>query len=325
MTTPTLTWTSTAERTIAVASTSSVIAELLTAIKAAIDNDSTLWQTSDYSSGNGTLELKRKGSPTGEQSTVRILFFGGSSPNSAALLTGLTAGATTLYVGLSVDANTTGPSTAYTAGAPYSSKYTKGVRVSSGGFLTGASSPRISLIECEDALAVCMHDTSASATAIVGRVVEEAATTTLMWACFTCGAASFTNQTTPTICLNTDSQVTSPLTALYTGAVEPRGVLWNATLASARVIGRSNGFIHGSTNPIAGSSGNPGVMVPVMLSEGAQVTTPVGSFFAFLRQIRMGPIAKHLDTMRSSGVTQGIHFGPPYNATGYGAWFDQSP
>lgn len=317
----TLTWTSTSLRTVACAGASTVLSELLVGIKAAIDNDSVHWMTSDYSLANGTLEIKRKGTPTGEQATMRILFFGGQIPAAGALLTGATAANTNLYCAMSVDANTTGPTTSYAVGAPYGSKYVLGQIVCINSALQLADSPKVSLVESEDALAVSLNDINTMATCIVGRVIEEAAGSQLMWGVFSMCIAT-TNITNADNIINTSS--TSPITGNNTAGVTPAGSMWNTTLAACRRCGRaiSPG---GGSGPILGTSAAPSTLMIVPLMESQNIAAPgTQNFLGYLRQIRFGPQAQHLQTLRNSaGVAQAIHFGPPNGVTGYGAWFDQ--
>ncbi len=318
---PTLTWAASSLRTVAVASTSSTVAELLVGIKAAIDNDSTLWAVSDYSAGNGTLEVRRKGSPTGEQATVRVLFFGGSVPHAAALA-GVTASAANLYVAASVDANTTGPAASYTAGAPYSTQYIKGTVVCVGTAIQAAETPRVSLIECEDGISIWLGDINTCTTATVGRLVEAAAADSLMWCVLSDGAAHL-NQINASSALGSGA-ATNPIPPHTTGALTPRGVMWNSTAGEAHNVGRAIGLMQAETGPLLGTNGAAAIFLTVPLTQ--SLITPFGtqSFFGFLRQIRIGPQAPHLATLRNSaGVTQAIHVGPPVGLTGYGAWFDQ--
>jgi hypothetical protein len=321
---PTLTWVASNLRTVAIAGASSTVAELLTGIKAAIDGDSTLWETSAYSAG-AYLEIKRKvsTSPTGEQATARILFFGGATPNAAACTPSVSLSTSILYACMSVDANTTGPTTAFTAGAPYSTKFIPGNVVCAGTALAVGESPRVSLVESVEGLCVYLGDINTMTTVTFGKMIEDAASGTLMWVMLPmCSATS--NVVNPAAMGGTTSN--SAIPALFTSNSLPRGTMWNNTLASARSVGRvfDLGAGAGSGSPILGAAGAPATLIPIPLCESTTAVSSTQSFIGYLRQFRYGPMAQHLQTLRNgAGVVQAIHVGPPVGLTGYGAWFDQ--
>lgn len=318
---PTLTWVATSLRNMAVAGTNSTVAECLTAVKAAIDNDSAYWETSAYSAG-AYLELKRKASssPTGEQATVRLLLFGGAIPNSAAIATGMTSSATNLYAAMSVTANTTGPTNLPTVGACYSVTYVPGLSVVGGAVVASAQSPKVSLVESVDGLGICFNDNVSSSTVVFGRLIEDLASDSLMWGIFPM-CASISAITTADVLTATASN--SPIPALNYSAVSPRGAMWNTTLGAARSVGRAISP-NGNTGNVLGGNGIPTVLLPVPLMESALAASQAQSYIGQLRQLRFGPKAAHLSLLRNAGgVTQAIHFGPPNGSTSYGAWFDQ--
>lgn len=316
----TLTWTATNERAITVAGTNATIPELLVAIKAALDNDATLWQASDYNAGNGTLEIKRKGAPTGEQATVRILIFGGVSPNSAALGSLVSAGTTNLYGALSVDANTTGPTASYTTAAPYSTKYVRGDIFCTNASIGVAASPRVYLMESVDGLAICIHSTVNCGTFIAGYIVDDVQNSTTHWGII----GSTGTFTTATSDITNNGQGTPTAVPVAYGGGGNGGHYWNSISLSERRMGRVNGLVSSTTNPVAGSSGAAATLMPIMMVDGAESGSPTWGFLGYLRQIRLGPVGLPAQTMRNAaGVQQAINFGVPFAATGYGVWFDQ--
>ncbi len=319
---PTLVWSNTTPRAISIAGANATIPELLTALKAAIDTDSVHWMTSDYSAPNGTLEIKRKGTPTGEQSTVRILFFGGAFPNGAALGTGIAQSASNLYSSMSVTAATAGPSTSYAADAPYAVTYIPGRIVASNAAISASETPLVSLVECEDALCVWFGDINTWCTSIVGRLIEDAAASSLMWCVMTPGPTNNINRTAPP----TGTEGNSPVPPLAYYDAPVRGAMWNSTLGALRAFGRAIDISTGSlagANPL-GSTGLPTALIPVPLCTSLPAAGTAINYLGSLRQIRLGPVAQHLHTLRNAaGVVQAIHFGPPLGLTGYGAWFDQ--
>jgi hypothetical protein len=86
---------------------------------------------------------------------VRILFFGSSLPNSAALIpAGAAAGTNNLYGCLSIDAATTGPGTSFTTGAPYATKFLQGDLICTNANFVAASSPRITFMESTEGICI---------------------------------------------------------------------------------------------------------------------------------------------------------------------------
>lgn len=130
MTVATVTWRKSALYT----NTTTNIASVLSSIKDAVDaevaaNPSTYqWAVADYSAVDGTLVLKPR-SP----STLRLMFYGGSSPHTDAT-DGAAAASTSLYVGLAVNPGVDAPQQAYTAGAPFTTN-----QWLSGGLIAAAS------------------------------------------------------------------------------------------------------------------------------------------------------------------------------------------
>ncbi len=318
-----MTWIASNLRAWAPAGPNSTVAELLAAIKAAIDLDATRWETSAYSAGS-TLEIKRKAStsPTGEQATVRLLIFGGAAPHANALTPSTAANASTLYVCMSIDANSTGPATPFTSGAPYASMFVPGMAVCSSSAFQLADSPRVSIVESDDAIAIWLGDINTMTTVIAGRIVEDATSGTLMWGVFPMGAAVANVQSASNISGTTSN---SPIPANYISASSPRGCMWNATASAARSVGRAIDLSSaGAAGPILGANAQAATLIAVPLMESPLTISSTQSFVGYLRQVRFGPQAQHLQTLRDgAGVTQAIHVGPPNGLTGYGAWLDQ--
>jgi len=325
---PTLTWEASNLQAFTVAGTNSTPAELLLAVKDAIDNLSEKWEVSDYDATDGTLEIKRKAAdaPTGELATARFLLFGGQVPHANALAVNLAAANTHLYAAMSVDANTTGPSTSYAAGAPYASKCVLGQMVTANNAIQAADSPRVSLVESADALAIWLGDSSTWCSVIFGRVIIAAADDSLMWGVLaSCGARG--NVTTSGNMDSTASGGQSPLPLLSGSGGIPRGGYWNTTLGQFRACGRAISLTTTiGTDPGIGGNAAPSTLIPVPVLESTNtLSSPTQSFLGYLRQIRLGPQAQHVQTMRDAdGDEIAIHFGPPNGVSGWGCWFDQA-
>jgi hypothetical protein len=320
----TLTWTASAQSAVAIAGASSTVAELIVGIKALIDA-STWWETSDYSAGNGTLEIKRRvsTSPTGEAATVRYLIFGGQTPNAAALLTGVTANTTTLYASGSVNANTTGPSASYAAAAPYATKYIQGMPICTGTALQAAETPRCSIIESEEGLGIWLGDTNTWTTVILGKLILLTDDTTCQWAVIPTGQASSVVAQTNSW---TENSANAPLPSLYVSAATPTATYWSDSFNACRRTGRL--FIGGvgSSAVMFGANGQTSTLIAIPVGDAQLATGGTISLLGYFRQLRWGPSALHAQTMRNAGGTVvAYNFGPPVGLTGYGCWFDQTP
>ena len=317
-----LTWTATAERAITVAGANATIAELLTAIKFSIDTDSTLWMTSDYNAGNGTLELKRKASPSGEQATVRILLFGGQIPNSAAVASGWAFNVNTLYGCMSVDAATAGPPVSYATAAPYTTKFVRADRICGNTDIVGANTPKVHLVESPDAIAIVLHCSTNTATFVAGYIIDDIQNSLLHWGLVGSGAA-YANPTN-------DTQITGQGTAWALPIFYPAGgyggAYWNSLSLTCRKWGRVNAIYCGAgAYPILGASGGPAYLMPIAVADGIMSVGATPNFVGLLRQIRLGPAAMNLQTLRNvGGVQQAICAGVGVGNTGYGVWFDQT-
>lgn len=323
MTNPTQTWTFAGPYSFTIASTTPTIAELLLGIKTVITDHASFWAVSDFSAVNGTLELKRNSlpsAPTGEIATVRILLFGGTAPNAAALAGGHSAGVnTSLYAGLSVDANTTGPAAAYGSGAPYTTKYSKASSITPAASLTAANSVRITLAECDDAICVFIADNSVACSMTAGRIIVRAVDDVLQWGVMNSGG-TFSLTGAPSTMTATAAH---PLTPLTTASNTVKAVYWDTLSGSARLFGRVIQSLMTTADTGLGASGSPAAIIPVPIGEAPQSAGSTPNFLGFLRQIRLGPIALHKTQLRNgAAVLQATHLcGGSIAAVGL--WFDE--
>lgn len=136
------------------------VADVLAALKTLIDAEvaahpSTYqWSVSDYNATDGTLELKSKDSNVAD---MRVLVFGGSTPDSAAVFQ-TAVNAAYLYACCSPTAGTTGPDNDYTTGDPYTADSTLGAGWGSEGHFVGAD--RVRYWETPESILVCIYDDS---------------------------------------------------------------------------------------------------------------------------------------------------------------------
>ncbi len=329
MTVATLTWATQGPSTFTIAGANPTVAEVLTKLNSMIAS-TTWWQVSDYNSSNGTLELKRNstGSPTGELATVRILIFGGGTPNAAALSLLHTAGATTgLYAGLSVDANTTGPSASYTAGAPYSTKYARaGLICTPSSTLTTSAVPKITIFESVDSFGFVIADTAGYHSYHGGRIIVRGSDESLVWGNMPSGGQWTVGATMAS--LSTLAQgVLAPNINLASNATTGRANYWDTVTAASRLFGRINAFsTYGVADTFLGTNGASGRLKDIDLCESLAVVGSTISFFGELRQVRFGPITVHLNKLKdNANVLQGTHLFCTGTTAGIGFWLDELP
>ncbi len=325
---PTLTWAFTSPATFAVAGTNPTVAEMLLGLKNHITSFSTWWTVSDYNSGNGTLEIKRNstGTPTGELATVRILFFGGSTPNAGALsLLHTSPATTTLYAGLSVDANTAGPSASYTAGAPYSTKYCRAAAIVINSSLTLAQTPKISLFETVDTFGFSISDSSNQATYCGGRMIIRAKDDSLAWGNMPSGGSVAYTTSTDSINVTTTPQA-MPCADTATNSVKAN--YWDVDTASSRLFGKVLSFCNytATTTNLLGASGAAAQLMRVPILERAASAASATTYLGELRQIRTGPFTSHLNKLKdASAVLQGTYISGGTAVCSNGLWCGEIP
>ncbi len=321
MTNPTLGWIFSAPSPFTIAGATPTVAEMLAGLEAAITADATLWEVSDYSAVNGTLEVKRSGSPVGELATVRMLFFGGSAPHASALSVAHTAGGTTtLYAGMSIDAATTGPTAAYTAGAPYATKYVRAGSITAAAAIAAASSPRITLIESEDAFGFTLGDTAGTASYIGGRIIVRGSDDTLVWGSMPSGGVA----AVATVGSGLSSAQAHILTPFTSASNLIKANYWDTISAASRFFGRMLAGTSITVDSGLGASGNAACLIPVPVGEAIAVANSTVTYFGFLRQMRLGPTALHLaQLLNGASVLQATHCGALGAVASIGGWFDE--
>lgn len=294
MTLPLLTWRVSANYSLVPAGTSPTMTELLTAIRDMLVAETALggyWGVSDFNSGNGTLEIKRNGSPTGTLASFRALLFGGSSPNVAALFSGVTASTTVLYGGSCENASTTGPSGSYTTGSPYAGlKWTGGGQLATPSSFLKANTIFLFMIESDEACHIHIADSAGSSCFTFGACVEKLSDNTRIWSTFPSGG----------------SKVTAPL---YAAASEGDGAAWliarnitSSTVYSAqplgmwhdgtnqRFISRVNGVGGNTTTSTVLADSTGGWLIPIAVADKIGNVGNEPLFLGQMRQMRYGPL-----------------------------------
>lgn len=323
MSNPTLTWTLSAAGAFAGAGANMTVAETLALIKAKIDTEHAaggLWMVSDYNAGNGTLEVKRDPATASgadaELLAARILFFGGSSPNAAALAQSVTASATAVYCGMALNAGTTGPDASYTTGAPYASAtWLPAAIVATVGTPTAVSAGELILFYADDVFGVLGYHGSDCWFSYAGRIVVRAKDDALVWAHAETGTTAVSSGTDG----NGASGSIAWMAPVFGTTYQPRMVGWNG--ATVRTIGRFQ------YNAVAGdcfASSEATALQPIPVCDGINGSSPTPSFLGYLRQMRFGPKAGNKSYLRDvNGGLQARMIGAGDGGTQvFGLWLD---
>jgi hypothetical protein len=173
MTLPALTW----RQSVVYGGAAAGVANWLAAIHAMLTSEEGLggaWTVNHYSAPNGTLELKLTTPADLDQAKIRVLIFGGQTPNAAALSTGVNADIAALYVYLSLDADTTGPSASYTTGDPYPASVLKAKGMAWVDTINTYTIQQMYIYDCAEALVIRLaSSTNATVTMMVGRLLDD--------------------------------------------------------------------------------------------------------------------------------------------------------
>ncbi len=322
MTIATLAYVAHGPYTYSIAGASPTIAETLLGIHDAIVNHATLWQVSDWSVPNGTLEIKRIPTQTGELATVRLFLCGGQVPHANALAGGHSAGsATGLYGSLSVDANTTGPAASYASAAPYTTKYTRMGLIGLMSSLTAAQTPKITIIEADDVFGVIVADSLGMMSWFGGNIILRTSDNTLLWGSLPTGGIYTYTTTAATISALTAA---FPITVLSSASNSVKATYWDGS--AARQFGRLfTPIAYAFADTTLGVSGAAAALLPIVVGETAQATAQTPSFLGFLRQMRWGPIAQHLQNIRDGSSVLKATCVNGGNSANIGIWLSVDP
>lgn len=328
MTLPTQTWRLSAEYNIAMAGATVTPTELIQAINDAFVAENTignnLWMVSAFDVANKQLELKRKGSPAGSLGTFRALLFGGVSPNAAAIFSAMATGVTTkIYCGVAENANTTGPATLYSVGAPYTSgqKYSGAVPWGTYTGITAANAPKVLIVECDRMCAVVIKDNLGMTYTLFGEIVERLLDNVGLWGCFT----SMDRYVTTTI-LDSTSNTASPY-PLTTQAAStgPPGAYYDG--AAMKCLSRAGG---GTTQTVADcipfSNSGLAILNPVFVGERYVNAVSQVILLGQLRQMRYGPYEFGKKRIfNGASALQGYSINGGGTVAGTALIFDNSP
>jgi hypothetical protein len=223
---------------------------------------------------------------------------------------------------MSIDANTSGPPTAFASGAPYSTKFLQGTKVCSNADIALSGLPRISMWECEEMLFIGISCTTGWATYVGGKMIVRGTDAAELWANCPCGGIMVQNLTQSAL----QTQNTAFVIPTYSeGSSDARPCYW--TGSAVRQFGRINAPAlmnnPGSTLSL-GVTGGPMILAPITLVDSVQ--TPTGQTelpLGHARQMRIGPECANRQemvdptTVRAYGVmANGI-------SSGIGFWLDQ--
>lgn len=343
---PTINWRVSEPYPVSIAATSATVAEFLAAVKATIDGEAAgagLWEVAHYSAGDGTLTIKRKGTPADPVlAAMRIILFGGSVPHAAACRTNIhTLANTTVYVGLVLNPATDAPEASYATGNPYPGKQylpasgTYGTNTSSS-WLAAADSPQMRIFEGDDVLGIVSSSSAGGVCFIAGRILERARDNALLWGY--CSGDTLKYQTG-----NSANPFPAPSTTgvsachflcqCFADAVSTskRGgcLYWSPEHAGPR----RSGLLDGGGTPTLAATDNPYLSSHIAVLEMARVgdrpdTTGAEdpNFLGFFRQMRLGPRARNAEYLRDGdGALVARHIGPSDTVAGNGIWLDYTP
>jgi len=284
---------------------------------------SNYWIVSVFDSANKQLELKRGGSPAGVLGTFRALLFGGGLPHANAIFSAMQPSAVArLYTGVAEAAGTTGPSTLYTAGAPYTSgqKYSGGVPWLTYTNIIAATVPKLLIVECDRMCCILIKTGTNIAHIVFGEIMERLVDNVGIWACY----GSIDTHVTATLLDDiTGSGASSfPIVASAALAV-PSGAYYDGT--AQRCVSRVGGGSGVPTNSAFNSS-VVGVLWPVLMGERAVTALSVPTLFSQLRQLRYGPADVGKKRIyNGASVLQGYSINGEGLTIGNGVIFDNSP
>lgn len=342
MTVATQTWRCSATYTVPKAGASATVAEILAAVKAMFDAEdvigSNYWTVSHYSAGNGTLEIKRKGTPSGKLATYRALLFGGVAPAAAALGTFPTVsnGNTYIYVASSEDANTTGPGVSYTAGAPYTVTYNPGILGMYNGYITTTNGATLTLVECDECFAIMVRPTNGdgyAAMCFCGAIVAKYDDTVVWGHASSYGLNPFVNTMGGSQSYysagNNNAQLPTQLVNSSNANYNPSAVVWNG---GPRYVGRfmiiyttlSNAIA--ADHPLHTTTTDDIVLLPVHLAMRTIGSPYYLSYIGTLRQVKMGPLLVGKNRIvKPDTSTRGYGFGDAVATDAEATYFDNNP
>jgi hypothetical protein len=314
MTLPTLTWRQSSTANITMAGAFATVPEILAAINSALIADTgNNWMVSDYSAVNGTLEIKRAGSPSGDLATVRFMLFGGSTPNSGAVQ-GETLGTTRIYGTLSPDANTAGPVASYTTGNPYSGKTsTLGLQAFTIGIGVAAPGSYLYFVDSSEGLCIVIQNGTSTWTGWFGKLLDTGAAEGKWVMCL--GSAQWASDNGPTYA--NDSDFTPGLADTPSNN---RGICVEVG-QPLKWWGRLYASISTVADGLSYSSG--GVLHSIIIGSRNLGSSGSWGYVGILRQLRWGPRAVDRNQI-SSGVTLVAYFvGKQRFSATHGIYFDQ--
>jgi hypothetical protein len=191
-----------------------------------------------------------------------------------------------------------------------------------------ASAPRITLMESTEGLVVWFNHNSNNniMMSAQGKFLTRASDSADLWASWTSGGAWSaagvpSSILTPAAAFGIpayyDASSQSPKPCYYTG---------NQTAGTVKQFGRINSIVSSSiVDTGLGVSGDPCTLLPIVCADSAQANTQNERFIGYLRQIRLGPVATHRQSLRDTAagsivVAKALHGSA---SAGLPVWFDE--
>jgi hypothetical protein len=303
----------------------------LSALTTLITNNSQYWAVNfERTTAPRCVELKRKGTVSGDLATARILVFGGTAPHANALETPSTAYTTALYIACCPTANTgpTGPAVNYDVGDPYNGSLSvKAMNIYSSTIPATNVGAALYIIESEEAIFLIFRSsvTSQIASAFAGKLWTAGGATQDDIAYWMAGSSNNVH-ISPPVGFTSASMVPGcypPSTSFYSTAVAIAGAfkyeigrVFDAPSVQSAASGGSALSDNGYLTTIA-------VFHVILLA--ARVRGSSGNFVyaGKLRQVRYGPSLIDRATTYDNGVQQSYFVGSSQVAIGFGYHFDQ--
>lgn len=325
MTLPLQTWRVSASYAIST-STTATPAEILAGVNALLVAETAvggLWGVSNFNAGNGTLEIKRNGTPAGTLATFRALMFGGQTPHTSAVVNGQIANTVRVYAGVCENANTSGPASSYTTGSPYPGlKWTTAGNFCIASQYTFANGPSAFLVESDEMCCIMVNDSSGSSMFMFGACVEKLLDNTSVWSGFVSGG-KISNTAFDSIGSNNPTIAHLPHYPTDSSYSDVAVGLWhNGT--SPRYISRLTGIFGGGPTSSHLRDVTNGFLLPIVVGDKTLSVAQDCLFLGQVRQVRDGPLAINKSRIVDGSATvqaYAISWGGQINARP-GLYFD---
>jgi hypothetical protein len=303
----------------------------LSALTALITNSSQYWEVNfERTTAPRCVELRRKGTVSGDLATARILVFGGTAPHGQALEAAATGYSSALYIACCPTANTgpSGPAVNYDVGDPYNGFLSvKGLNIYNSAIPTTNVGAALYIIESEEAIFLILRSsvTSHIASAFAGKLWTAGGAAQDDFAYWMAGSSNNIHANPPT---------GFGSASMVPGCYPPSSVFYSTAVAIAGAFKYEIGRIFDAPSVLSASSGGSAlsdngyittIAVFHVILLAARVRGSSGNFVyaGKLRQLRYGPSLIDRATTYDNGIPQSFFVGSSQVAIAFGYHFDQ--